>query len=122
MSHFLVVKAGGRAKHFAYESLKNVFGFIVAHQNYEYVITISRKLWVRNYKLSQQQVDTRAPGVRDLGAEKVNEVHDMIYHHQTEVRCKKCGSQGAIIHLEEWSDGLTYSDYGCSACGFSEVY
>jgi predicted nucleic-acid-binding Zn-ribbon protein len=72
-------------------------------------------------KLSQQQADTRAPGVEGLGAEKVNEVPELVYVHQTEVRCKKCGSPGAIIHLEEWSDGCTYSDYGCSACGYSEV-
>ena len=36
-------------------------------------------------------------------------------------KCKKCGSNGARIHYEEWSDGMTYSDYGCSACGFWEV-
>lgn len=51
----------------------------------------------------------------------MNEVPDLVYTHQTEVRCKKCGSPDAIIHFEEWSDGCTYSDYGCSACGYSEV-
>ena len=64
--------------------------------------------------------DTCAPGVKEAGA-VVNEIHEIVMEHQTEVRCKRCGSDGAIIHFEEWSDGLTYSDYGCSACGFSEV-
>ena len=72
-------------------------------------------------KLSHQLTDTCAPGVQEVGAEKVNEVPDLVHTHQTEVRCKKCGSPGAIIHFEEWSDGCTYSDYGCSACGYSEV-
>ena len=83
---------------------------------------MNTKLWVRNYKLSQQQVDTCAPGVKDLGAEKVNEIPELIYVHQTEVICKKCGSPGAILHSEEWSDGLVYADYGCPACGYTEVY
>jgi hypothetical protein len=72
--------------------------------------------------LIHQNVGTCAPGAKEAGAVESNDKYDMVRCEQTRVRCKKCGSPGAILHFEEWGDGLTYSDYSCSACGYSEVY
>ena len=70
--------------------------------------------------MSSQIADICAPDVQEAGA-VVNEL-DIVYEHDTYVKCKKCGSSGVRIHSEQWSDGLVYVDYGCSACGYMEVY
>ena len=69
-----------------------------------------------------QNDDTCAPGVKEAGAAKTNDQLDIVHEHDTYVRCKKCGTPGARIHSETWSDGLVYCDYGCSACGYWQVY
>jgi predicted nucleic-acid-binding Zn-ribbon protein len=68
-----------------------------------------------------QNSDTCASGVKEAEA-RSNEQLDIVHEHDTYVHCKKCGSAGARIHAEEWSDGLRYVDYGCPACGYWEVY
>ncbi|MBU4032273.1 MAG: hypothetical protein KKD98_05690 [Candidatus Thermoplasmatota archaeon] len=71
--------------------------------------------------MSSQVIDTCAPGAKKEGV-RLKELSDIVNEHDTYVKCKKCGSAGARIHSEEWSDGLVYVDYGCSACGYCEVY
>jgi predicted nucleic-acid-binding Zn-ribbon protein len=68
-----------------------------------------------------QNSDTCASGVKEAEA-RSNEILDIVYEHDMYVHCKKCGLAGARIHAEKWSDGFCYADYGCPACGYSEVY
>ena len=71
--------------------------------------------------MSSQIADICAPDVKEVGV-NLKELPDIVNEHDTYVKCKKCGSPGARIHSEEWSDGLVYADYGCSSCGYWEVY
>lgn len=67
-------------------------------------------------------MDAGAPGVEEKGAEIANELPGIVSENDSYGKCKNCGSPDGRYHSELWSDGLFYSDFGCSKCGYWEVY